>query len=317
MASIPMRDLSLLRVISVGTVAENKELDSDKVEIVLSEQRSFLDGEIKSDFSSDTAKGVDASGKAFEVTVHMCNTINAEWIGDGTNRISAPDVRRGDRVEVLQYAEVDRFFWRALPTTGSSVRKLETVVHAYSNTQDENDNSPTAANSWHSEVNTHSKVWTLAKTNKNDGEAYAYIQQIDAKAGNVVLSADDVGNYVQMNSKDSHIEIANASGSQVSVNKRVITLSADTIILDAKKMIQMNSASAEVKIAETNWTGNTKMTGNLSMTGGISVEGGGSFTVNSNADFQSGINHQGVDIGKDHKHQVYGTNSISGIVVAG
>lgn len=324
MAAPEFRDQSLLRVISIGVAAENKSPGSDTVEVVLSEQQTFINGEIRSDFKTDTAKGVDSLGNPWQVSVNMANTVTASWFGDGTNRITSPDIRRGDPIEILQYAEVDTFYWRAIPTPGKSVRKLETVTHFYSNTQDEGDNTPTAENSWHSEVNTHKKVWTTVKTNKNDGEAFAYTQQFDAKNGNAVLGADDDGNYVQMNSKDGIIEIANAVGSFIHLDKGKIILSADEVIIKAKSKFQTttteathNSTSSEytstswnVSVSETTWKGN------IGMTGGISVEGGGSFKVNSPADFMGDIKHKGVAIGKDHKHFVNGLQTDTNIVTA-
>lgn len=318
MATPDFRDQSLLRVISVGVAAENKLLNSRVVEVVLSEQQSFINGEIKSDFKTETAKGVDAYGNPFEVTVNLANTVSATWFGDGTNRATPPDLRRGDRVEILQYAEVDKFYWRARPLPGTSTRKLETVTHFFSNTQDESDNTPSAANSWFQEVSTHNKTWTT-KTNKNDGEAYEYTQQIDAKNGNVVLSADDVGNYVQMNSKDSIIELVNAMGSFLHLDQGKAHLNADNIVFTAKSKIQIQCGGSsisitpgamDVNVAATTWKGN------IGLTGAITVEGGGSFTVNSSADFQGDIKHKGVDVGKDHTHFVNGIQTDTAIVTA-
>lgn len=316
MATPDFRDQSLLRVISVGVAAENKALNSPEVEVVLSEQQSFINGEIKSDFKTDTAKGVDAYGNPFEVSVNMANTVLATWFGDGTNRATPPDLRRGDPVEILQYAEVDKFYWRARPIPGTSTRKLETVTHFFSNTQDENDNSPSAKNSWFQEVSTHNKTWTT-KTNKNDGEAFEYTQQIDAKNGNVVLAADDVGNYVQMNSKDGVIELANAEGSFIHIDKGKIVLNADQIIVQAKSKLQLLTTAAEMKASTFDVTiGNTTWKGNIGLTGGITVEGGGSFTVQSSADFNGDIKHMGVAIGKDHTHFVNGIQTDTAIVTA-
>lgn len=324
MAAPDFRDQSLLRVISVGVAAENKLRDSRDVEIVLSEQQTFVNGELRSDFSTQTAKGVDAYDNPFEVSVNMCNTVRATWFGDGTNRITPPDLRRGDRVEILQYGEVDKFYWRARPVPGQSARKLETVTHFYSNTRDENDNTPTAENSWHSEVNTHDKVWTTVKTNKNDGEAFAYTQQFNAKEGVAVVAADDAGNYMQVNSKDSIIELENAHGTFIHLDKGKCIISADEVIILAKDKFQTTTTTANHESKQSTYksatwgveVANTAWKGNIGMTGGITVEGGGSFKVDSTADFNGDIRHNGVGIGKDHTHFVNGIQTDTAVVTA-
>ncbi len=312
MANPDFRDQSLLRVISVGVAAENKERNASICEVVISEQSTFINGEIKSDFKTDTASGVDAYGNAFTVTVNTANSVTAEWLGDGTNRVTAPDLRRGDRLEVLQYGEVDRFFWRARPMPGQSVRKLETVIQSYSNTRDEEDNVQSAKNSWYSEVNTHDKVWTTVQTNKNDGEPYAYTQQVDAKSGNMVLGADDVGNFVQLNSRDTLIEIQNAMNSFMHLDNGKLILEADEIIINGRKSFTVKTPKAtynedNVTIKSSTWNaniGDTKWAGNINLNGSMNVEGGGGFNCSSTAKFTGDISHNGVNIGHLHTHMV-------------
>lgn len=325
MGAPDFRDESMLRVISIGVAAENKLRDSPDVEVTISEQLTFINGEIKSDYKTDTARGVDASGNAFEVSVNMANTVVATWLGDGTNRITSPDVRRGDRVEILQYGEVDKFFWRARPIPGQSVRKLETVTQAYSNTRNEEDNTPNAENSWFSEVNTHEKVWTAIKTNKNDGEPFAYTQQVNAKEGNMVVGADDAGNYMQINSKDTLLEIANAANSFIHWDKGKLILEADEIILNGRKSLSVTTPKASYKedavtIKSNTWNadvGTTTWKGTFNINGSVNVEGGSGFTCNSTASFMGDISHQGVGIGKNHRHMVIREGQDTNIVSAG
>lgn len=310
MAPPDFRDQSMLRVISVGVAAENKLRNSAEVEVVISEQLTFINGELKSDFKTDVAKGVDSKGKPFEVSVNMANTVNAEWLGDGTNRITPPDLRRGDSVEILQYGEVDKFYWRAKPIPGQSVRKLETVTQTYSNTRDENDNKPTAANSWYSEVNTHDKIWTSIQTNKNDGEDFAYTQQVNAKEGNFVVAADDAGNYIQLNSKEQLLEFANALNSYIHLDKGKLILEADEVIINGRKSIAITAPKATVTITNTKWAGE------IGLNGGMAVEGGTGFNCKSAAKFTGDIRHMGVGIGKDHKHRVIKEGQDTNIVTA-
>ena len=69
--------------------------------------------------------------------IQTTNAIRAEWLGDSTNRITPPDVRRGEKVQIFQYSNVDKYYWQTITQPGVNVRKKETIVEAISNTTDE------------------------------------------------------------------------------------------------------------------------------------------------------------------------------------
>lgn len=303
-----LRDHSLFRLVSLGYVAENKLRTSSEIEVTMTEIHPFVNGELRANVETKTASGVDARGNAFNVTVHMANTIKATWKGDGTNRITPPDVRRGDPVEIWQYGEVNKYYWvvRDDPSK-KNVRKLETVITTFSNTRDENDNEPNAKNSWYSEVNTHDKVWTLLQTNRNDGEPFAYSVQVDAKTGTLVL-ADDDGNFVQINSKEQHIELINSYGSEFHLKKGKVLVICEDFEVQASNSIKTTtktathetvstnykSSSWSVQVPTTTWQGNITQSGNFSGAGGSMTYTGtsvfnGSTTLNGNATISSNL----------------------------
>lgn len=303
-----LRDHSLFRMVSLGVVAENKLRSSDVIEVTLQEIHPFINGEIRADITTDTVSGVNSMDHSFSVSVNMSNTVTAKWKGDGTNRITPPDVRRGDVVEVWQYGEVNIYYWTIRSNPGvKNVRKLETVTNAYSNTRDENDNTPTAENSWFDEVNTHDKLWTLAKTNKKDGEPFAYVVQINAKDG-VIVMADDAGNYFQMDSKEQRLELVNSHGSSFDLHKGKLTIKCEDLEIDASNSITTKTKTAthttntttykasnwNVQVSQTAWQGNIGQTGNFSGSGGSMTYTGvstftGATTFNGNATITSNL----------------------------
>lgn len=300
---------SQLRVISIGYVAENKARSTREVEISLVEALPFIHGEIDSNLVQETVDCKSSNGDSLSFSVYTSNTIRAKWMGDGTNRVSSPDVRRGDKVEVLQYGDTDQYFWRAYNDPNApNVRKLETVVTAYSNTKDETQNEPNPDNSWIHEVNTHEKTVTF-KTNKADGEPFAYTTQIDAKSGNVVV-ADDIGNYIQMNSKDQHIELETAAGGRIEIKMEDIIMTCLNFTLNAKENITVNGKKAMVTVPTTEWEGNIAQKGNYSLQGDMTGKAGGTYTFNGNVVTQGGITNNGKNIGAEHTHK--GVQSGSG-----
>ena len=271
---------SMLRPISIGYVAANKLRNTPEVEIILAEYNPFADGEVVDGIEILTIDGVTPTGDAQSFKVQVSNTIRATWLGDGTQRISAPDVRRGERVEVLQYSNIDKFYWRIISEPGINTRKKETIIEAVSNTTDEKQTELTPENSWYKEFSTHDKRITL-KTNKSDGERWAYTIQLDAKAGNMVF-ADDTGMYVQVNSEEESIELGTTSGGLVKLVKRVLEFDVDDWKVKANK--------ATFNIGETQWNGSVDYTI-------------GSYTFNANVAFTKTVKHNGKSIGTDHVHK--------------
>lgn len=284
---------SQYRVVSIGYVVENKSRNSDEIEVWLNEKLPFVNGELAGGFEEANVTASTPTGEVKSFAVKMSNSIMAGWVGDGSNRISSPDVRRGDKVEVLQYGDVDQYFWRVFNEPGKNVRRRETVVHAYSNTQDESQTTQTPENSWYSEVNTHDKVATLMRTNKSDGEKFAYDVSVDVKAGKAQM-ADDVGNGVVVNSDECNVGIENSTGSFIRVVK-------DTAIIKANKLI-IESSQGQVSVPITTWKGDINLSGNLSLTGNMVGSASGTYTFNGNVITTAGIMNKGKNIGAGHGH---------------
>ena len=238
-----MAEQSQFREVSIGTVAENKLRTSNEIEIWLDEIHPIVDGEVVGGYETDSVSCTNIYGDQQTFTVKTSNTITATWRGDGTNRFTAPDVRRGERVRIYQFGDTDKYFWTVVNTPGETTRKRETVVTLFSNTTDEQDNTPSPENSWYQEVNTHEKLITT-QTNKNDGEPFAYTQQINAKEGNVVVVADDIGNYIQMNSTDQHITLETAAGAKIEIIKEDIFINCRNYTVNASGSITTKTPKA-------------------------------------------------------------------------
>lgn len=296
-----MAEQSQFREISIGTVAENKLRTSNDIEIWLEETHPILDGEVVGGYITDSVDCINSNGDSLTFTVKTSNTIKATWRGDGTNRYTAPDVRRGEKVRIYQFGDTDKYFWQVFNAPGQTTRKRETVITVFSNTTDENDNEANPENSWYQEINTHEKLITT-QTNKNDGEPFAYTQQINAKDGNVVVVADDIGNYIQLTSGDQHIILETAAGARFELLKEDISMTCRNFDLLASGKVSVKGQSGGVNIPETSWVGNVAMKGNLAITGNMTGTAGGTYTFNGNVVTNGNITNNGKSIGDQHRH---------------
>lgn len=233
--------VSKLRFYSIGLVAANKALNSKEIEVCPVEELPMLDGELSDATQLHQASGVNASGQDYSSQVKMANSIKAMWLPFcDAQRLTAPDVRRGETVVIYQIADADRFYWTTLKND-NKLRKLETVVWAFSGTKKEGDDL-TPETSYFFEVSTHKKLITL-HTSQADGEAYGYDIQINPKESKIVI-IDTAGNKLFLNTPEQQWHVENSAGAFVDITKKVITISAaDKIEMDTKDWI-VNSTNA-------------------------------------------------------------------------
>ena len=103
------RHEGLWRVVSRGVAAQNIDIDDGWLEVFCPEFTGFADGEITSNSVDLTTQGVDDRGHHYTAKITTAVTVRCKWKPQGTNRVTAPNIRRGERVEVWQYADADRY----------------------------------------------------------------------------------------------------------------------------------------------------------------------------------------------------------------
>lgn len=273
---------------SIGRAANNIDDCYDPwLEVLPIEEVGYIDGEVSDNLDPVEAQGIDAEGNAFSVKIQTSNTIRARWLPIGSNRISTPNVRRGERVFLFQYGDTDQYYWSSMGMD-EEVRRNETVVFRVANTQDESDQSIGPHNSYWAEMCTQRKHITLS-TSKNDGEAFAYTVQIDAKNGRLTV-CDDADNFIEIDSPASKITLCNKEQSFVQVDKQDIRLKAGN-------SITMDAPTVKIKASSTTIT-----------SGSTSIEGGsatmnGTYNVLGAMNFKGAVTSNGKDISSNHKHK--------------
>ncbi len=221
---------------SIGIVANDKEPTSKIIKVFPSEQLAEYEGVITdTDDKKDSSSNIISSGSALAVgSLDRKMIIEAEWIDlSGGNRVTAPDVKKGESVMLYKMGDASRWFWTPMRNE-SDLRRKESVVKVYGNTEEHGktlDNS----NSYYTVMDTKNKKIQLHTAN-NDGEAVGFDIIIDTKLGTIEIK-DTNGNFLKHDGKNGTLETKHS---------KQVTIRSPKIILDGEVETTKN-----LKVAET------------------------------------------------------------------
>lgn len=271
MADIKTNPENLWRVVSRGYAAENLELGQNMLEVFCPELSGFADGEIVAQAHALTTQGFDDTGNNYTVKIITTNSIKTKWRQQGTNRITPPCIRRGERIEVWQYADTDMYYWTP-SGEDDHLRRKETVTWAFSNTTDESTEELNPENSYWAQVNTHEKIVAL-ETSQSDGEPYKHAIQIDTKNGNFHYR-DSAGNYLQVEAGGNKITIENGDGTVITLDKADATLKVPgNLTIDCGSLniktgtMEVGASAIQTNAKSVGISGNIQTTGKLTNNG--------------------------------------------------
>lgn len=214
---------SMYKLYCIGIVALDKKLYENSIEIMPVDNAAMLQGELNDKWEEVEVTGKDGDIKDYQNKAKFTKTIKATWMGmHQFNRMTSPDVRRGDKVKVYRLGDADVYYWDTLDTY-DKVRRLETVVHAYSATKAEG-TSMIPDNSYVQGVSTHEKMVTLIYTSKDptNGEEFRYGIFIDTKNNHIVIK-DDIENRIVLQSKPHLIRLETMDNGFIQIDKLRIT----------------------------------------------------------------------------------------------
>lgn len=214
---------SALHYYSIGLAAENKRMDTNQLNVFPMEALNAYDGELRVNPQEIHTQATDANGNAVEFRVLTDTVLTADWMPIDSNRLSAPDVRRGEEVEIWRLADSDCYYWRSR-STRLGQRTLESSIYAWAAAPDITDEKRNASNSYFLEISTHLGHVTLSTSQKNK-EPFGYRLQINTRDGKVVLE-DQTGNTIYLDSKERVIRALNSIGSEIAINDKDIYMKA-------------------------------------------------------------------------------------------
>lgn len=222
-----LQDKSILALFSIGYATVNKERGSRKLQCLPVESASATDGEVTHNPIEEVLKGTDTEGNVYEVKGTQTRDIECEWMPTEDNRVTPPDMRRGELVEIYRVGSTSQYYWRSMGFR-NSLRTLEHVVYLYAA-------SPDAGGAGGKFTKSYSMIFSpmdgyiQIRTTQANGEPYAYTFEINTKQG-ISACTDNVGNFWEINSKETKVKLQNSDESYVSLVKRVIDLKADEAI---------------------------------------------------------------------------------------
>lgn len=222
-----LQDKSILTLFSIGYVTTNKKRDSRKVQCLPVESAAATDGEVAHNPIEEIMQGTDSDGNTYEVKATQTRDIECEWMPTEDNRATPPDVRRGELVEIYRVGKTSQYYWRCLGFR-NNLRNLEHVVYLFAA-------SPNAGGAGGTFEKSYSLVFSpmdgyiQIRTTQANGEPYAYTFEINTKQG-LAACTDNVGNFWEINSKETRVHLQNSDASSVSLVRQVINMNAEEAI---------------------------------------------------------------------------------------
>jgi hypothetical protein len=206
----------------IGIVARDKELNTNVIYVYLTDKLFNTTGNI-STIEESVITNKSSNNLVETMKLEKRTTITARWLGLGqANRLSAPDVRVGERVEIYRYGNNDDFYWEVFGNN-STIRGKETVTLAFKNT--DKFNIPISVdNSYFITISTKDKNIQL-HTSSNDGELTTYDIELDTKNGEFTL-IDGRGNFFNLNSAKDTFNIK--SNEEINLTTKKVNINAST-----------------------------------------------------------------------------------------
>lgn len=233
----------------IGRVVEDKKPNSRIVKVFVKDLLPFYSGNLENKESSYSVSGGNYQGE-----VKATNVLEAEWMGDDTNRRFPPDVKVNEQVRVIIISDQDKVFWQSLGRDDDK-RRTEVMELTAANTP----NGPAdlnRENTYSITADTRTEQCINLQTSKSAGEEFAYNIKLDAKNNRIVI-ADDQNNEIVIESSVPRIYMRNNMGALLELAKKNVTIIAPEDLMlkagrqaifdiPALKMVNTNNSGVTV-----------------------------------------------------------------------
>lgn len=265
---------SEFRLFSIGVVVRS---GGNMIEVYPGEALPLVSGPIADYSIKNESKNIpDALGIKRSSTSTSKATVRAEWLPLGdANRITAPNVMPGERVQLYRLGDSEKYFWVTM-LNDYKIRRAEDVKWRFGNMTLKEDKMTEAGDStshWFN-VSGSSGVVQL-HTSKNRGEAVIFDVVFDLKKGTWTLK-DDRENYLKTDNTKDALEIQflkKITLKDKRGNSIVLDSQKDTLTITSNKKIKLDTPNAET-VKDLEVKGNLVVRGNLGVDGSIAVGGG-------------------------------------------
>ena len=205
----------ILKTVGWGNAISNIDPMGNLLHITVNDWHSFYDGPITPSVDVVESQSVSDTGQHSIDKIQTTQSIHATWMPSGSNRITAPNIRVGERVEVLQQSDAPIYFWRPAGLD-DHLRKLETIIVGISGTPSDGDDSMDPDSRYWMEISSHGKHITFRTSAKN-GEQVRFSGTLNPGEGEAHLM-DDRGNALTLNSMEDHWTLETSRGCKLELN---------------------------------------------------------------------------------------------------
>lgn len=304
------QNVSVLHLHSTGVVAAAKSTNSREIQVNLREMSSYMSGQVTVDPKQLEYKGETAAGEQVQDKLVTDQNVTAVWLPHGSNRVTAPDVQPGERVEVWRVGDEDKYYWCEMGLD-DELRRLETIVIAISGSPATSENKDIGDGDWYFiEWSSHKKHMMMSNSKAN-GEVVQYVAKFDYGEGKFSV-ADDMDNAISLDSVAALWLMINTDKSMFKIDKKNVEIIAqDTFKLTAKKKIHMIcqdwlvQANNSISFQTQRWKVDTQTT-EINSPGGIKLVGpithsGGDIATTGAITAQKDVRGGGISL-MSHRH---------------
>lgn len=217
-----MSDQVIIKTVGYGTAASNIDAMGNTLHVIVHEWHSMYDGPIEVSVDVLESYTVDNDGKTHHDKIQSTQTIHATWMPSGSNRLTAPNIKVGERVEILQESDTSTYYWRPVGLDEHH-RRLETIIWGIAATPDGDPTDPDSR--YWIEFSSDSKKIVLTTSNKN-GEKARYSISVDCGEGQFNIM-DDRGNFATLDSTEDNWKMSTTQGSFIEIDKEDIYINAE------------------------------------------------------------------------------------------
>lgn len=215
-------DVSVFKMYSIGTAAENMEFGKSELEVWPSEQLSSVDGDVTTNQTNISTEGENADGGKYTQNINAGNSLKAKWLSRNANRPFPGLVRRGEKVMLWRNSDTSEWWWEEMGDD-AHYRRGDIMTLACISTIVNKGDPLSPLNAYWFEIDSLNGVIRLSTTKLNN-EACNYLFEFMTHEGTFKLM-DDIGNYLKLESKDLRWTIVNAAETSLIMEAENTTLS--------------------------------------------------------------------------------------------
>lgn len=222
---------SVFRVWGKGRVVENLPFGDNEIRFTPIEHQPMNPGEETERVDTLAYTGEDHSGKAYATKANTSGALRAKWLPFGSNRLTAPNMCRGELVTIWATADHGEFRWVS-DGDHDDLRNTEVVIFGFAASKDFSSKAEKASSMYIFEVNTE-KGHIVLHTSAARGEVTTMTVAVDAMKGQFSIE-DGMKTSIFTDAIEGLVKLSNRFGSAVGIHQDRVWLEGARVSINAK-----------------------------------------------------------------------------------